>query len=59
MSPYEITHPGGSVEHMNEEAGAMWMHRVDQHLSRDGMAQPGAGKAMGLFPKHKDASSNW
>ena len=28
MSPYEITHPGGSVEHMNEEAGATWLHRV-------------------------------
>ncbi|HEX8555511.1 MAG TPA: VWA domain-containing protein [Sphingomonas sp.] len=28
MSPYEITHPGGSVEHMNEESGATWMHRL-------------------------------
>ena len=28
MSPYEITHPGGSVEHMNEEAGGIWMQRV-------------------------------
>ena len=28
MSPYEITHPGGSVEHWNEEAGAVWMRRV-------------------------------
>src|SRR3546814_18649292 len=28
MSPYEITHPGGSVEHMNEEAGAVWMRRL-------------------------------
>jgi hypothetical protein len=28
MSPYEITYPGGSVEHTNEEAGAMWMQRV-------------------------------
>lgn len=27
MSPYEITHPGGSVEHFNEEAGAAWLHR--------------------------------
>jgi uncharacterized protein with von Willebrand factor type A (vWA) domain len=25
MSPYEISHPGGSVEHMNEEAGAVWL----------------------------------
>jgi uncharacterized protein len=28
MSPYEITHPGGSVEHYNEEAGAVWMQRL-------------------------------
>ena len=28
MSAYEITHPGGSVEHFNEEAGAVWMRRA-------------------------------
>ena len=28
MSPYEITVAGGSVEHMNEEAGAIWLDRV-------------------------------
>ena len=28
MSPYEITVPGGSVEHMNEEPGAAWLRRV-------------------------------
>jgi uncharacterized protein with von Willebrand factor type A (vWA) domain len=28
MSPYEITVPGGSVEHMNEEPGSQWMRRV-------------------------------
>lgn len=28
MSAYEITHPGGSVEHFNEEAGAVWMQRL-------------------------------
>ncbi len=30
MSPYEITYPGGSVEHWNEEAGAVWLQRVTQ-----------------------------
>ena len=30
MSPYEITYPGGSVEHWNEEAGALWLDRVAQ-----------------------------
>jgi uncharacterized protein with von Willebrand factor type A (vWA) domain len=28
MSPYEISHPGGSVEHYNEEAGAVWLKRL-------------------------------
>ncbi|HTO40114.1 MAG TPA: VWA domain-containing protein [Rhizomicrobium sp.] len=30
MSPYEVTYPGGSVEHWNEEAGAVWLDRVAQ-----------------------------
>jgi len=28
MSAYEISHPGGSVEHFNEEAGGVWMQRL-------------------------------
>jgi uncharacterized protein with von Willebrand factor type A (vWA) domain len=28
MSPFEISEPGGSVEHWNEEAGAIWMARL-------------------------------
>ena len=28
MSPYEIVYPGGSVEHWNEEAGAVWLQRM-------------------------------
>ena len=32
MSPYEIAVPGGSVEHWNEEAGAVWMQRVVRHF---------------------------
>ena len=34
MSPYEITYPGGSVEHWNEEAGAIWLQRVTQIYER-------------------------
>jgi len=30
MSPYEIAVPGGSVEHWNEEAGAIWLRRLQQ-----------------------------
>jgi hypothetical protein len=28
MSPYEIVHPGGSVEHWNEEPGRVWLERL-------------------------------
>ncbi|MEE2736318.1 MAG: VWA domain-containing protein [Pseudomonadota bacterium] len=34
MAPYEITHAGGSVEHWNEEAGAIWMQRVMDTFER-------------------------
>ena len=34
MSPYEITYPGGSVEHWNEEPGAVWLQRVAQIYER-------------------------
>ena len=30
MSPYEILHPGGSVEYNNEEAGSTWLARFTQ-----------------------------
>ncbi len=32
MSPYEVTEVGGSVEHWNEEAGAVWMQRLTDHF---------------------------
>lgn len=28
MSPYEIMHSGGSVEHYNDEAGSVWLQRL-------------------------------
>src|SRR3546814_17169865 len=28
MNPHEISTPGGSVEHYNEEAGITWMQRL-------------------------------
>ena len=34
MAPYEITHAGGSIEHWNEEAGAIWMQRVMDTFER-------------------------
>jgi uncharacterized protein with von Willebrand factor type A (vWA) domain len=32
MGPYEITYPGGSVEHWNEEPGTVWMQRLLNHF---------------------------
>jgi uncharacterized protein len=34
MAPYEITHSGGSVEHWNEEAGALWIQRVMDNFDK-------------------------
>ncbi|MBM1170677.1 vWA domain-containing protein [Microvirga arabica] len=34
MSPYEITHPGGSVEHWNEESGQVWLRRILDHFPK-------------------------
>lgn len=34
MSPYEIMAVGGSVEHFNEEPGAVWMRRLTDHFDK-------------------------
>lgn len=34
MGPYEITYPGGSVEHWNEEPGSVWMKRLTDHFDK-------------------------
>src|SRR5581483_1753674 len=44
MSPYEILHPGGSVEHWNEEAGAVWFKRLTDAFPR----------TIWLNPEHED-----
>ncbi len=40
MSPYEISHPGGSVEHWNEEAGAVWLRRLVARFRRSAWLNP-------------------
>jgi uncharacterized protein with von Willebrand factor type A (vWA) domain len=40
MSPYEISQPGGSVEHWNEEAGATWLQRLMQHYPKFAWLNP-------------------
>ena len=56
MSPYEITAPGGSVEHYNDEPGADLDGARDAHLSGLRLAQPGAGARMGLHPFDQDGA---
>lgn len=34
MSPYEILYPGGSVEHVNDEPGQVWLQRVLDHFPK-------------------------
>ncbi|MCY4143989.1 MAG: hypothetical protein OXG08_09930 [Gammaproteobacteria bacterium] len=34
MAPYEITHSGGSVEHWNDEPGAVWIERFNNHYDK-------------------------
>ena len=34
MSPYEITYPGGSIEHWNKEPGSVWMKRICSYFSK-------------------------
>jgi uncharacterized protein len=40
MSPYEISHPGGSVEHWNEEPGEAWMGRLMEHFPKSVWLNP-------------------
>ena len=47
MSPYEITMPGGSVEHWNEEAGAVWMRRARLQWGKSVWLNPVAEKFWG------------
>jgi uncharacterized protein with von Willebrand factor type A (vWA) domain len=40
MSPYEITMPGGSVEHWNSQAGAAWLNLVTGHFRKSVWLNP-------------------
>ena len=58
MSPYEIMAPGGSVEHYNEETGAVWMERVARTYPACVWLNPVRGEGMGLHavdPHHAPA----
>ena len=40
MGPYEITYPGGSVEHWNEKPGADYINRLTGHFSKIAWLNP-------------------
>ena len=47
MSPYEVTHPGGSVEHWNDEPCAVWLARLTAHFRRTAWLNPRPERAWG------------
>ncbi len=47
MSPYEILQPGGSLEHDNPEAGAVWLQRITARFPRHAWINP---EPEGLWP---------
>ena len=55
MAPYEVSHPGGSIEHWNEEAGVTWFRRITDHFSRVVWLNPlpeehwGQGGSLGMI----------
>lgn len=40
MSPYELSQPGGSIEHWNEESGITWLQRLTQTFPRHAWINP-------------------
>ncbi len=40
MGPYEITYPGGSVEHWNEKPGSDYLNRLMQHFNKTAWLNP-------------------
>jgi uncharacterized protein with von Willebrand factor type A (vWA) domain len=40
MGPYEITYPGGSVEHWNEKPGSDYMNRLTSHFDKVAWLNP-------------------
>lgn len=57
MAPYEVSHPGGSIEHWNEEAGSTWFQRITDHFSKVVWLNPlpedywGQGGSLGMIQK--------
>ena len=50
MGPYEITYPGGSVEHWNQEPGSVWMERITDHFDKVIWLNPQPEQAWQYYP---------
>jgi uncharacterized protein with von Willebrand factor type A (vWA) domain len=50
MSPFELTHEGGSVEHWNAEPGVTWLHRITATYPKAVWLNPSAEKYWGYSP---------
>ena len=59
MSPYEVVSAGGSVEHWNDEPGAVLDAAPFEHLPESDLAQPGAATTLGLHAIDQDHSRNY
>jgi uncharacterized protein with von Willebrand factor type A (vWA) domain len=44
MAPYELTNPGGSIEHWNKESGEFWLNKIKSYFY----------KTVWLNPVHSD-----
>ncbi len=44
MSPFELTHAGGSVEHFNEEPGILWLKRLTETYEKSVWLNPASEK---------------
>ena len=50
MSPFELTHEGGSVEHWNEEPGITWLQRIAATYPKAVWLNPSAEKYWSYSP---------
>ncbi len=50
MSPFELTHEGGSVEHWNAEPGLTWLQRITTTYPKAVWLNPGAEKYWSYSP---------
>ena len=50
MSPFELTHEGGSVEHWNAEPGLAWLQRITATYPKAVWLNPSAEKYWGYSP---------